>query len=181
MVAYITGTIDTMCRRSGYRYVPPHEYLDGQPMKTEVPFQWSDGKHSCALVPDAVFAIDYGKRSYIAYALEADRNTEPVAAKRWQRKSDLRTLRQYRNFIGQQQYRKAYGRKAKMMLLYITVSQGHATTLLDLVKQELGSPAYLAVGVMEAFRTPFQPPRMPRFLFDEPLMRVGREDWVIKK
>jgi hypothetical protein len=179
MTAYITGTIDVMCRRSGYRFIPPHEYLAGKPIKVDVPFDWEDGRHTCPLVPDAVFAIDYGKSSFVAYALEADRNTEPLRNNRWQRKSDLRTIRQYRNFIAGRRYQRAYDRKADMMLLYITVSEGHARTFLSLVSEELGAPAYIAVGVLEAFKTPFRPPAMPEHLVEGPLNRAGRESWSI--
>jgi len=179
MVATITATIDIGCRRAGYQYVPPHEYLAGKRLKANVPFDWDDGRHICPLVPDTVFAIDYGNRSFIAYALEADRNTEPLRASSWQRKSDLRMLRQYRNFIGGKQYRQAYGRVANMMLLYVTVSEGHARTFLDLVGEELGAPACVAVGVLESFATPFRPPRLPMHLFDQPLRRAGKEGWRI--
>lgn len=179
MVAYITGTIDIMCRRHRYHYIPPHEYLADNPLKAEVPFAWEDGRHTGPLVPDAVFAIDYGNHSFIAYALEADRNTEPVRAKRWQRKSDLRTIRQYKSFIADRQYQQAYGRQADMMLLYVTVSKGHAETFLELVAEELDSPTYIAVGVLEAFKTPFRPSKMPGYLFEGPLARVGRDGWTL--
>jgi len=179
MVAYITGTIDIMCRRCGYQYIPPHEYLAGRPLKADCPFEWNDGRHICPLVPDAVFAIDYGNSSFIAYALEADRNTEPVRTSRWQRKSDLRTLRQYQSFIAERRYREAYHRKADMMLLYITVSEGHAQTFLDLVSEELGAPAYIAVGVLDAFKTPFRPPVMPKDILENPLRRSDKQGWKL--
>lgn len=180
-ISCITATVHIMCIRSGYRYIPPHEYLNGKPMKYDVLFDWDDGPHTVSLGPDAVFAIDYGDKSFIAYALEADRNTEPSEAKSWKRKSDLRTVRQYGNFISKRMYKKAYGREAMMMLLYVTVGETHAQNFLDIVARELGSPPYVTVGVEDAFRTPFYPPKLLTHLFEEPLLRAGREGWTLKR
>lgn len=180
-VSCVTASIDIMCHRSGYRYVPPHEYLDGRVLAAPVPFAWDDGRHTLPLAPDAVFAIDYGDNSFIAFALEADRNTEPNRAHNWSRKSDLRTIRQYASFIGQKLYRKAYQREAHMVLLYVTISLGHAGAFVKMTEDELDSPSYIAVGVVPEFQTPFRPPQLLAHLFDQPLLRAGRDPFTIKK
>ena len=173
MVATITATMHIMCERSGYRYIPPHEYLDGKKMTVDVPFAWNGNEQILPLAPDALFAIDYGG-SFIAFALEADRNTEPNRPRSWMRKSDLRMLRQYACFIGKRLYNKAYGRKARLVLLYITVNEGHARNFIDLVADELGSLSYIAVGVATAFETPFYPPKLLSHLFNEGLRRARK-------
>src|SRR5690606_36372042 len=96
------------------------EYLDGRSLAFPVPFLWDDGEHTAPLAPDAVFAIDYGDNSFIAFALEADRNAAPHRHASWGRKSDRRTLRQYEAFIGRKLYKRAYTRDAMMMMLFIT-------------------------------------------------------------
>lgn len=179
-VSSITATIDIMCQREGYRYIPPHEYLNGQPMKVDTRFSWQGRPIEKPLVPDAVFAIDYGGGKFIAYALEADRNTEPNVSKTPNRKSDLRSLLQYQELIGKKLYKTAYKREALMMLLYVTVNPGHAENFLKLAGDTLGTPAWLAVGIEDAFAEPFYPPKLLTHLFDEPLARAGREPWTIK-
>lgn len=180
-VACVTATIDIMCQREGYRYIPPHEYLDGRSPIVDVPFAWDGKTHKAPMAPDAVFAIDYGNGSFIAFALEADRNTEPNTSNLPNRKSDLRSIRQYASFIGKKLYRQSYGREAMMVLLYVTVSAGHAANFTRLAADELGSPIYVAVGVVPEFQTPFRPPLLLRHLFEEGLIRPGREPFTIKK
>jgi len=50
-----------------------------------------------------------------------------------------------------------------------------------MVGEELGSPAYVAVGVLDAFATPFKPPGLPVHLFEGPLPRSGREAWCMNQ
>lgn len=180
-IASVTATIDIMCQREGYRYIPPHEYLDGRRATVEVPFEWNGTRQKLPMAPDAVFAIDYGDSSFIAFALEADRNTEPNVSTLPTRKSDLRTIRQYGSFIGRKLYREAYGREAMMVLLYVTVNAGHATNFLRMVGDELGSPSYIAASVVSDFARPFKPPLLLKHLFEGPLLRVGREPFTIRK
>lgn len=183
MVATITATIDIMCQRNGYTYIPPHEYLDGRPMGYDVSFEWDTepAPLTVKLIPDAVFAIDYGNGSFIAYALEADRNTEPNKPTSWKRKSDLRSIRQYGNFLGKKLYKKAYNREAMMMLLYFTVSEVHASNFLEIAEKEWKNPHIGAVGVVDEFQKPFYPPKLLTHLFEEGLLKAGKEPFFIKK
>lgn len=182
MVSTITATIHIMCGRKGCCYIPPHAYLADNSLSYPVPFNWQDGSHTLSLIPDAVFAIDYGGGSFIAYFLEADRNTEAhKKTVKWNRKSDLRSIRQYGNFIGKKLYKKAYQRDARAVMLFITVAPGHAANFLDLVAEELGSPHYVAVGVQDAFQEPFYPPKLLEDLFEGDLARAGREPFRIQK
>jgi hypothetical protein len=179
-VSCVTATIDIMCQRDGYRYIPPHEYLDGHALSSPVPFWWDDGDHVLPLAPDAVFAIDYGSNSFIAFALEADRNTEPNTAKLPTRKSDLRTIRQYGSFIGQKLYKRAYDRDAMMVFLYATVNARHAANFVEMAGRELSSPSYVAAGVVPEFDTPYKPPHLLRHLFEGPLTRAGKDPFTIR-
>jgi hypothetical protein len=182
MVSTITATMDIMCRRNGYRYVPPHEYLQGKSMTVkDVPFEWDGVTQYLPVCPDAVFAIDYGEGSYIAYFLEADRQTEPNIAKTHLRKSNLRTIRQYQSLIKGKLYQEAYGRDAKAMLLFITVSDRHAENFRAIVGNELGKSFNICTGVEDAFRDPFIPPKLLTHLFEGPLLRAGRDAFTIKK
>ena len=183
-VSCVTATMDIMCRREGYRYIPPHEYLNGQTLAAKVPFVWDKRKITMPLAPDAVFAIDYGENSFIAYALEADRKTEtgrPTKRRNPALKTYERVLKQYAEFIGRKLYRQAYKREAMMVLLFFTVTAGRADSFLRAVDEEIGPCAYVATGVVPEFITPFRPPRLLSHLFSTPLPRAGKEPFVIKK
>jgi hypothetical protein len=182
-VATVTATADIFCQREGYRYIPPHEYLGEQPATAKVPFHWDGKAITLSLAPDAVFAIDYGK-SFIAYALEADRDTEistPRSRNNPYRKSDLRSVRQYVQFIGQKQYKTAYGRSAMMVLLFITANETRKARFLDVVAGEMSPCSFIAAGVVPEFGKPWKPPRPLFHLFDQPLDRAGKDGFVIKK
>jgi hypothetical protein len=182
MTSTITGTAEIFCKRNGYKFIPAHEYLNGLPIGVpDVPFTWGKVEKKGKLRPDSVFAIDYGNNSIITYFLENDRNTETVRATDPDQKSDLRSIRQYRNFIGGELYKDAYKRKSKAVLLYITVNAGHAQNVYELIGEEMGKCSYIAIGWEEAFEAPFHPPKLPLHLFEGPLPRAGLPPWTIKK
>lgn len=181
MIASFTGTIHVMCERAGFRYIPPHEYLNGNsPTLKNVPFEWDGTPREKNVTPDAIFAIDYGDKSIIAYALEADRDTEAGRATSWEEKSGLRSVRQYYTIIKKKLYH-AYGRRVPLVMLYLTVNQGNAATMLDIIKEEIGTYAYMAVSYDEHFITPFKVPKLQTYLFDEGWHRSGKDPWVIGK
>lgn len=177
MTASVTATIHTMCEREGYRFIPAHEYLGDRPMKVDTSFEWEGRMKTMPLVPDSLFAIDYGN-SFVAYALEADRNTEPITSNKPDRKSDERTIKQYDTFIGTEQYKKDYGRNAPMVLLFVTVNATRAQSFLNLYDKPC---RYAAAGVVKDFAKPFKPTGLLTHLFNGPLARAGKEPWYIKK
>lgn len=181
MVSCITATMHIMCLRHGYEYVPPHEFIGGRMKIEKVPFRYDGTLRKKNLTPDSVFAIGYPD-GYIAYMLEADRNTEPNDAKDWKRKSARSSVLQYQTVIAKRLYQKVYGRETPMMLLYVTVNATHAQNVLKVISDNIGSCHYIAVGVTPDFEPPFwKPPRLLTHLFDEPLARAGKTAWTIKK
>lgn len=196
MTATITATIHIMCERAGYRYIPPHEYLANvvppvghdpkkpfNKLKIEhIPFRWSDGAtYRKSVIPDSVFAIDYGDNSFIAYALEADRNTEPTRPHSPDRKSDIRSIRQYAHLIGEKRYRDHFKRNAMMMLLYVTVSRGKLDQVMKLAAEEVERPFWLAGTHVVEFGKPMQPPALLTRLFEDALMRPTGQPFIIGK
>jgi hypothetical protein len=181
MVSCITATMQIMCIRYGYGYVPPHEFV-GSKLKIEnVPFRYDGVTRKKNLTPDAVFAIGYPD-GHIAYALEADRNTEPNDAKDWKRKSAKSSVLQYVTVISKRLYRSAYGRETPMLLLYVTVNVTHAKNVLQVISDYVGSCHYMTVGVASDFQPPFwKPPQLLTHLFEKPLARAGKTPWKIGK
>lgn len=71
VVASLTSAIAITAARRGYRYIPAHEILTQSGAALAIPM--SGGR----LIPDQLFAIDYGGR-FRSFLLEVDRGTEPL-------------------------------------------------------------------------------------------------------
>jgi len=178
MISTITATMEILCRREGYRFVPAHEILKGRQLACDVPFTWKKRSYTKALIPDSIFAIDYGK-SFIFYVVEADRNTEGNDLETPHRKCVRRSVRQYARF--NEMYRDHYGLKAPMVVLNITTSEPHIDNCLQIVDEEIGPCNFLAYGLAPSFGYYWRPPQLMSHLFTEGLKRNGRQDWIIKK
>ncbi len=100
-----------MAARSGVRYIPGHEILNIKDSTLAIPM----GKSK--LIPDQLFALDYGG-CYRAFALEVDRGTEPKTTKAF-RKSYAGSIELYRRLIEGQIYKKHYGLKANLLVLWV--------------------------------------------------------------
>ena len=178
MVSCITASIHVLSERSGYTCIPGHEITPS--LATTAPFFWKGKRHECALIPDSLFAIQY-KKGFIAYALEADRNTEPNDPKTPHRKSARRNIKQYAEFVGKKRYKKCYGLNCPLLVLNVSVSEGHVQRVLSIVDDEVGECGYMAFASACEFQTPFQPPKMlMAHLFDEPLLRNRKEPFQIE-
>lgn len=181
MISCITASLHILAEREGYRFIPAHEYLAGKELGTKVTFLWGDERHTKPLVPDTLCAIDYGNKSFIAYCIEADRDTETRITDNVNKKSITRTVKLYEEFIGKKRYKDVYKRNSTMMLLHVTASQANADTYLRTLQTERGSCFYTAVGVVPEFKTPFKPPQLLTHLFDGELARAGKEPWTVKR
>lgn len=179
MVASITASMHILSEREGYEFIPGHQITDS--LAVDISFKWNGRNHECVLVPDSLFAIQYGK-GYIAYLLEADRNTEPNDPKTPYRKSARRNIKQYASFIGHKIYKQNYGLNCPLIVLNITVSDEHIKRIMPIIKEETGACNFLAYGTAPMFRSPFKPPTdLLTNIFREPLMRQGREPFTIKR
>src|SRR3546814_3242296 len=90
------------------------------------------GVQTCAL--PISYRTDTGER-YRLFALEADRSTEPGRSGSFDRKSQLRTARQYRTYIGEGLYKTHLGVSAPMLVLTVTTSAARLCHLVDLVAE----------------------------------------------
>ena len=72
------------------------------------------------LIPDALFGLEYhtpeGSR-FRFFVVEADRATEPLTASTWNRKSVVRSFRQYQTYIGDGRYREHLKLTAPLIVL----------------------------------------------------------------
>ncbi len=161
MVACITSSIHILCNRNGLKFIPGHDITNDLAVK--VAFDWGAKRYTYQLIPDSLFAIKYQK-GFIAYLVEADRNTEPNDPSTPHRKSARRTIKQYAQFIGGKHYKQAYGLNCPLVVLNITVSDDHIRRVLEIIDEEIGACSYLTYATAPMFRTPFKVPGEVMFI-----------------
>jgi hypothetical protein len=89
------------------------------------------------LIPDALFGIEYateGQRSYRFFALEADRNSEPVVRANLHQTSYLRKILQYREIAARATYKAHWG-LPNLLVLTVTTSEQHMKNMMRLVDE----------------------------------------------
>jgi len=125
MTSCVTSSIDIAAARDGVRYIPAHEILAIKNAALAV----SVGTRK--LIPDQLFALDYGG-SYRAFAMEVDRGTEPMVSSA-ARKSLRSSIEMYADVIGNGLYRRHYGLKANLLVLWVFESSTRMRAFLELV------------------------------------------------
>ncbi len=91
------------------------------------------------VVPDAMFGLEYareGKKAYRFFALEADRNSMPVARSTLQQSSYLRKILSYTEIIGQGLHKSHFG-VPNLLVLTVATSERHMQGIMKLIR-ELG-------------------------------------------
>lgn len=87
------------------------------------------------LIPDALFGLEYrrkGKKAYRFFALEADRNTEPIVRSRPQKSSYYRKILQYRAVLEHGLYKSVWG-LPKLLVLTVTTNDRHRENIMQVV------------------------------------------------
>ncbi|NSY37529.1 replication-relaxation family protein [Leisingera sp. ANG59] len=124
-VACATSTIDMASARQGIRYIPAHEILAIKNTPLAIPVGQSK------LIPDQLFALNYGG-TYRAFALEADRGTEPITSA-FARKSYSRSITQYAEAIDRGLHKTHYGLRANLLALWVFNSHSNEQRFLELL------------------------------------------------
>lgn len=160
MTSCITSSIDIATLRDHVRYIPAHEILAIKDAPLAIPI---DGQK---LVPDQLFALNYGG-SFRAFALEADRGTEPKASTA-KRKSYEKSIDLYRKLIERQIYKSHYGLKAPLLVLWVFSSRSNEARFLELLE---GQPERIRQRFLtqsiEGFHESFKPPDMLKDLYQQ--------------
>jgi hypothetical protein len=89
------------------------------------------------LVPDALFGLEYtarGAKQYRFFALEADRNTEPVIRRDLRQSSYLRKILQYREIVARSVYKTLWG-LPNLIVLTVTVNEQRCQNMMRLVDE----------------------------------------------
>lgn len=143
MVSCITASIELACsERDDINYIPQSKIL----ARAEASLRWpteitdpdSGASYEKDLLPDAVFGLEYltseGKR-YRFYTLEADRATEPLRSAEIHRKSFLRHLLQYEDYIECVGYQEHLNLTSPLMVLNVTTSEERVQRMLGLTEE----------------------------------------------
>jgi len=187
MAAYISASLDLGCRQDdALRFVswldifshekcPPATKAARNPLL--IPFELDTVKH--AVIPDGLCGISHRDHGVSFYAIEADRNNEPIETSKITRSSYARHVHGYRYVIRNDLYKKHYG-IPNLQVLSITVSETHALNIMAHVKKVTAEPVrhlsgahpFLFKAVPSLGRRTNKPP-ISGHILTSPYQRIG--------
>jgi hypothetical protein len=137
------------------------------------------------LVPDALFGLEYRTRSgkqYRFFALEADRNTQPIVRRNLRQSSYLRKILQYREIVTQSIYRTQWG-LPNLVVLNVTTSDRHRKNIMRLVQEvtEGNGSNVLLFKTMPSLTSLEKAPLPTPELLTGPWHRVGHPEFPIDR
>ena len=137
------------------------------------------------LVPDALFGLEYtanGAKQYRFFALEADRNTEPVFRSTLRQSSYLRKILQYREISAQSLYRARWG-LPNLMVLNATTNDRHRQNIMHLVDELTGGrgSTFLLFRTMPSLASFERAPKPSADILIGGWHRAGHPDFFIDR
>jgi len=188
MVSSITASIRLAADvRDDLGFIPQADILEraGAGLSWPVTFVDSVSKRTVTkdLKSDALFGLEYKTREgsrFRFFAVEADRATEPLTSKTFNRKSALRNLLQYRAYIAEGAYKKHLKLTAPLLVLNVYSDPTRTEHALKLVgEQSPGGNPYMLFQSWEDFAPPFRPPEFNESLLHSNWMRSGKNKMSI--
>ncbi|MES9962188.1 MAG: replication-relaxation family protein [Candidatus Sedimenticola sp. 20ELBAFRAG] len=191
MVSCVTASIElATLERPEVTYIPQHLILERAKtgLSHSVTFAEPGSRSSITkdLIPDAVFGLQYhtpdGDR-FRFFAVECDRATEPVTTQNWGRKSWLRNLLQYREYVVRKQYQKHLSLTAPLLVLNITTEERRVERMLAVTSElagEVGN-SYQLFQVVPDFGPVFKPSAPLSELLTSPWVRAGLSPFFIDR
>lgn len=146
----------------------------------------SGKKVSKDLIPDALFGLEYhtpaGSR-FRFFAVECDRATEPATTHNFNRKSWLRSVHQYREYVANGRYREHLKLTAPLLVLNVASDRQRQEKMLSVIEKEAGTAgnSYLLFQHWDDFGPVFRPPSPRDELLEERWQRAGRKDFLISE
>ncbi len=143
MVSSITASIELEAGKHGVRFIGQDGVFSrsGASPGAKVRFAHGGQAHFGKLIPDRLFGLQYQTDKgavYRFFLLEADRGTEPHRAANFARKSHVKTILQYREFIGCGMYRRYYGLSANILVLHVTRSAVQMNNIMGVIDEFCG-------------------------------------------
>ena len=134
------------------------------------------------LIPDAIFGIEYkDSKSFRFFALEADRNNEPLMRNNLAQTSYLRKILQYRE-IARGAYKTHWG-LPNLLVLNVTTSARHMTNIIKLVTDVTATKgaSYLLFKTMPSLASLEKAPLPDASMLTESWQRAGHDAFDISK
>lgn len=189
MVSCVTASVELATRaRADVSFIPQHQILAraGTELRhaVEITDPRSGQRIKKDLIPDALFGLEYHTDSgnrFRFFAVECDRATEPATTTNFNRKSWLRSLLQYREYVGGGAYRDHLKLTAPLLVLNVTTDAKRQSRMLSITGKESGDNgnAYLLFQVCNAFGPVFRPPNPLHQILEGPWQRAGRKEFRI--
>ncbi len=190
MVSCITASFELACRaREDVNYIPQSKILD----RAEASLRWqaeicdpdSGATYAKDLLPDAVFGLEYTSeagRRFRFFALEADRGSEPLRSSEIHRKSFVRHLLQYEDYIELGGYRDHLSLTAPMVVLNVTTSHVRTERMLAVTDEFFPQGnSYQLFQTWEAFGATPSPPSPSVGLLSDDWKRAQFSDLTITR
>ena len=189
MVACVTASIELAAlARDDVSYIAGHRVLARAKAELRHPVSIIDPQARDSvtkdLIPDALFGLEYhtteGSR-FRFFVVECDRATEPATTRRFNRKSWLRSLRQYEEYVGRSRYKDHLKLTAPLLVLNVITDENRLRQLLSVTEKEAPASgnAYHLFQTIEGFGPIFRPPLPMPGLLEHPWVRAGREPFRI--
>lgn len=137
------------------------------------------------IVPDGIFGLEYtrdGSKAYRFFALEADRNTQPVIRSDLQQTSYLRKILGYRQ-ISAQSIHKSHLGLPNLFVLTVTTNEHHMVNIMSLVRglAHEGKSRLFLFKMMSSLGDFEKAPTPTLDMLTGPWVRVGYEVFFVDK
>lgn len=187
MVGCITASVEleTLNRRD-VSYIPQSQILaraDADLRYSTTIAEPSGATYAKDLIPDAVFGLQYhtskGNR-FRFFMVEADRATEPATTKNFNRKSVLRNILQYRDYIENELYKEHLNLTAPMLVLNVATDETRMAKMLQVTAEQMPNGcSYQLFQTWAEFAEIWKPPSPNPALLVEDWEKAGLEPFKI--
>lgn len=190
MIASVTASIELAClARNDVFFIPQSKILERAQTILEANVRYVDaasGKPAQRkLRPDALFGLEYrrgGQSRFRFFVVEADRATEPLTTKSFNRKSARGSFAQYRAYIERGAYKQHLKLTAPLLVLNVTTSEARQNALIkSLLSDFPGGNDYMLFQHWNAFTAPPSVPKSNPFLLYGSWQRAGRSHLTIDR
>ena len=192
MVSSIAAAIEIETLKDpSLRFVFQDEILERAEVPLRFPVEYRNRAtkklDKAELVPDGIFGLEYrlsdGRKRYRFFAIEADRNTEPIRSSQFARKSYYRAVLQYREFVGRGVYKDILKMTVPLLVLNVTTNPTHLQSLVDLVAEVSGGAGntFMLFQATPSFGRVFKPPALLPHLLHGSWQRAGHGDFHINE
>src|SRR5205085_8917037 len=135
-----------------------------------------------ALMPDAVFGIEWEGKGARYFALECDRDHEPLMRSNLEQTSYLRKILQYQGVMTEKTYRTHWG-LPNLLALNLTTTEFHQNKIMELVDEltEGKGASYLLFNTMPSLGDFAKPEPPTGRLLSEPWQRVAHPNFYLSQ